>query len=696
MTKRILKILITALLPFTSTGFAAERNELDSLYDSLSRAASAADSIPLLYGIFDSAPNDQLGTVSEMLYRTARNSGNERVALDALRLSTTIHATDDSMQLVMLRRAESMPESDLQRETVLYIKVKNTTMKISSLREEERQQQLHEFLSRQSTMERLDIYQQVEYLFYLCAYLRCTTEGELLTSYLQKLESLIDKLPVKHLSIRSLFYSQAALSYLNNGLYDKSIEANRKLLDVIDELEKRYEGQRRVFRNYDYSYYNCFCNLLRCYERLAPEEIDIYYNRILTIASRNRDIRGELENRQRPTICYLMAKKRYGEAIPMIKRQLDMDNSREEYHYLIEALIRASEAAGDKEDLLFASMAYNDILLRRIETKAGERYKELQIIYEVNDLKQANNALELEKKQISLSKHRQATIYTVAALAAVVVMLIIVYTLYRRARRLSANLSMSNKRLLEERDSLKQAQKDLIVARDKAKIADRIKTDFINNMSHEIRTPLAAIVEYSRLITDCADDNKKVYLKRFADIVSLNTQLMLTLVNDVLDIAALENSKLNLKIKPTSVKAVCELVIASVRKRVAPGVELVFANAGSDDLRILTDPHRVEQVLLNLLTNAAKFTEKGSITIGYATDDDRRHVTFTVTDTGCGIPQGKEEIIFSRFEKLDLTTQGCGLGLYICRLLATLLKGEIKADPDYRKGARFIFTIPIG
>ena len=121
----------------------------------------------------------------------------------------------------------------------------------------------------------------------------------------------------------------------------------------------------------------------------------------------------------------------------------------------------------------------------------------------------------------------------------------------------------------------------------------------------------------------------------------------------------------------------------------------MFANAGQDDVNIYTDPHRVEQVLLNLLTNAAKFTEKGTITLSYEFSSDRENLIFTVTDTGIGIPRGKEEIIFTRFEKLNSTTQGNGLGLYISRLLAGLLKGSLRLDPDYRQGARFIFTIPV-
>ena len=144
-----------------------------------------------------------------------------------------------------------------------------------------------------------------------------------------------------------------------------------------------------------------------------------------------------------------------------------------------------------------------------------------------------------------------------------------------------------------------------------------------------------------------------------------------------------------------SVLSICRFTIQSVSKHVAPGVSLVFDNDNDPDVIIRTDPRRLEQVLLNMLMNAAKFTESGKINMAYQLSDDKTKITFSVTDTGIGIPRGKEEVIFSRFEKLNSETQGNGLGLYICRLIADLLKGEIKVDADYRKGARFLFTIPI-
>ena len=177
--------------------------------------------------------------------------------------------------------------------------------------------------------------------------------------------------------------------------------------------------------------------------------------------------------------------------------------------------------------------------------------------------------------------------------------------------------------------------------------------------------------------------------------MSLNSDLLLTLVNDVLELPSLENSKLTINHIPCSLKEICQISIDSTTKHLSPDVRFVFENESDNDTVIRTDPQRVEQVLIHLLTNAAKFTEKGMISFGYKFSDDRKAITFTISDTGTGIPKGKEDLIFSRFTKLDASTQGNGLGLYISSLLASLLKGDLSLDKDYRTGARFTFTIPV-
>lgn len=669
---------------------------VDSLKISLAKATTVADSVKILYNIFDCTSYSNQGEVLDQLYSAAIKSRDSHVINDVLKLSSNYHYLNDSINNVLIARAAGLPDTDEKRSTMLFLKVRAVANQVRSLPEEKREARLREYLALHSASEAYETYDRIEYLFMLCSYLRLSTEGELLTKYFQELQGLIDKLPARDISLKSLFYTQAANTYLANEMYQEAVSANRTLLEIIHELGRQYAAKGRIYRNYDRSKYICYRRLLRCHDAIDSDEIDNIYIALNDLADSDPSLRQDFDVRMRPTIYYMMAKKQYADVIPLLRRQIeDKNNTREEQLYLVEALLEASNAIGDKDNELLALQMSNQLLKKRIESKASESYKELQIVYEVNDLKQANDELVEANQQIVLDRHKEQLIYAFIGLVILIILLGVVFFFYRRSRRLTANLSDSNAMIVGERDALKRAEKDLIKARDKAKASDRMKTDFVNNMSHEIRTPLEAIVEYSGLIADCADEDKRDYIKRFADVISLNADVLLSLVNDVLELPSLESAKMSIHFVQCSAREICKEAAEKVMSHLKPGVRLIFDEQAHADVKIQTDPQRVEQVLGNLLTNAAKFTEHGSIELDYTLSRDGKYITFAVTDTGIGIPRGKEEIIFSRFEKLNSSTPGSGLGLYISRMLAALLKGELKLDSDYRKGARFLLVLPV-
>lgn len=689
---RYFLLLFVLLRVFPAEGASV----VDSLKISLAKATTVADSVKILYNIFDCTSYSNQGEVLDQLYSAAIKSCDSHVINDVLKLSSNYHYLNDSINNVLIARAAGLPDTDEKRSTMLFLKVRAVANQVRSLPEEKREARLREYLALHSASEAYETYDRIEYLFMLCSYLRLSTEGELLTKYFQELQGLIDKLPARDISLKSLFYTQAANTYLANEMYQEAVSANRTLLEIIHELERQYAAKGRIYRNYDRSKYICYRRLLRCHDAIDSDEIDNIYIALNDLADSDPSLRQDFDVRMRPTIYYMMAKKQYADVIPLLRRQIeDKNNTREEQLYLVEALLEASNAIGDKDNELLALQMSNQLLKKRIESKASESYKELQIVYEVNDLKQANDELVEANQQIVLDRHKEQLIYAFIGLVILIILLGVVFFFYRRSRRLTANLSDSNAMIVGERDALKRAEKDLIKARDKAKASDRMKTDFVNNMSHEIRTPLEAIVEYSGLIADCADEDKRDYIKRFADVISLNADVLLSLVNDVLELPSLESAKMSIHFVQCSAREICKEAAEKVMSHLKPGVRLIFDEQAHADVKIQTDPQRVEQVLGNLLTNAAKFTEHGSIELDYTLSRDGKYITFAVTDTGIGIPRGKEEIIFSRFEKLNSSTPGSGLGLYISRMLAALLKGELKLDSDYRKGARFLLVLPV-
>jgi len=243
------------------------------------------------------------------------------------------------------------------------------------------------------------------------------------------------------------------------------------------------------------------------------------------------------------------------------------------------------------------------------------------------------------------------------------------------------------------KDELEVSEADLRVAKEKAEESERLKSAFLANMTHEIRTPLNAIVGFSNILAmgGCAQEDVIEYNK----VIQSNTDLLLRLINDILDISRLESGKLDFFYEECNVTSLCKEALASVESVCENPVKFIF-NTQNPDFYLVTDIHRLQQVLLNLLSNSNKFTKKGSIVLEFRIDEKQQMAFFAVTDTGAGIPEGNEELVFDRFKKLNDFIQGTGLGLAICKTIMSALGGDIWVDSDYKDGARFVFSHPLG
>ena len=235
---------------------------------------------------------------------------------------------------------------------------------------------------------------------------------------------------------------------------------------------------------------------------------------------------------------------------------------------------------------------------------------------------------------------------------------------------------------------LKETEAELILARDRAEMAGRLKSAFLANMSHEIRTPLNAIVGFSHLMTiaDNAEDEKL-----YSDIINQNSEILLQLINDILDLAKIEAGTLEYVRYPMDLGELCRNVYEMHKDRVQTGVVLILDNKDTS-LIINEDQNRIMQVVTNLITNAIKFTFKGEIRFGFEVREE--YIDFYVKDTGMGISEEKIKMIFERFVKLNTFVQGTGLGLAICRVIVEKLGGEITAESKLNEGSTFRFTIP--
>ena len=236
---------------------------------------------------------------------------------------------------------------------------------------------------------------------------------------------------------------------------------------------------------------------------------------------------------------------------------------------------------------------------------------------------------------------------------------------------------------------LKETEQKLIIARDKAEELDRLKSAFLANMSHEIRTPLNAIVGFSSLL---AETDSRSERQEYIKIVQENNELLLQLISDILDLSKIEAGTFNFVYTNVDVNETCTEIIKSMSMKVSKGVELIFEEP-FPECYIYTDKNRFTQVISNFINNALKFTQQGSITLGYEQVSHQK-IKFYVRDTGMGIPEEKQKSIFERFVKLNTFVQGTGLGLSICKSIVSQMGGEIGVDSTEGIGSCFWFTHP--
>lgn len=675
----------------------------DSLYSELNKASTPSDSLSIMYDLFDLLPRDTGSLLGLKMLDVADRASNPSAALDILRNLSNRFIRSDSMLQVLYDRTlrynnpdeeTYMPVSqDDLKETQTFLSLMQNTCQARMNDTEERRESL---LLLQKTMTLTppeDIYERIVLQHAICTLLSHFGTSDLLTTKLDELGRMISELPQSAVTLRNFYNVTAAKLYADNGDYERSMQADQNTLDCIKALETQYAKQNRVFRNFDANRYVIYTRFLSNYPLLAPHEIEKYYKMAMKLVDKDFTSYQTNKSFPGPQIYYNLANKNYATAIQYIQTALADPSNKHLRRRLIKDEIECAKALGDNETLLQASLEYNKILENHLSERLDQKLRELQLLSDTSDIANNYNKLHLEKQESEASAMRKFMILVTVAAVVLLIFVIVLFNLNRRNRQLVQTLDKSNHALRIESENLENSRAELLKARDTAQKANNLKTDFIKNMSYEVSAPLKAINEYCKLIVDCANASDRKYLERFTSLVELNSELLTTIVNDVLHISEIDSNSVPIKNRSTDLRNLCSMVLDGVRHRIAPGVVLQF-DAGSPAISLFTDPQRLHQILLNLLTNAAKFTSKGSITLGYAVNDIDEKVIFTVTDTGIGIKPEKKDAIFDRFVKLDKETQGAGLGLTISRLLARMLGGDLHLDTSYNKGARFVLVLP--
>ena len=297
------------------------------------------------------------------------------------------------------------------------------------------------------------------------------------------------------------------------------------------------------------------------------------------------------------------------------------------------------------------------------------------------DAKMGNNLLSADLAQKSQQLARRTLILTILVTAVLLGLLAFSY---------SQVIGLRRRRIRDQK-----MINELTAANRKAEIANAAKTRFVQNMSHEVRTPLNAIVGFSQLLSLPDDSLTPEEKQEFSNHIMNNTKILIMLLEDILNTTDMDKGEYKITYDEGEVHFMCRAAISSSEHRLHSGVEMFYEPESEEPFTFRTDPQRVQQILINLLTNACKHTSKGKIVLASSLTAKPGYVTFSVTDTGPGVPADQAEAIFDRFTKLNNFVQGTGLGLSICREIATLMGANVYLDTTYTGGgARFVFEVP--
>ena len=367
---------------------------------------------------------------------------------------------------------------------------------------------------------------------------------------------------------------------------------------------------------------------------------------------------------------------RYQEA----EQQLREKNPRMDSQIKFMALRKLYDKVGDYRAALDAQDSLSHLLQKSHEEGMNQNYAMMGARLDNERLKTENALMEAaHEKEQTEARHRINTLIIIS----LVIILVALSALLIVRKRSSDRLRQQNIHLEE--------------ARRRAEQSEQMKTAFIQNMTHEIRTPLNAVVGFSQLLADpqmsemLSPEEKTEY----GSLISNSADMLTQLVNDVLHMSDMQNGTLPVNREWCECNAIGLISTQNVEPGNTDNVRLLFTTELPDDFCIYTDRHRVQQILTNFLINAYKFTSSGEIRLHISRQETPGYVTFSVADTGPGIPADQAEYVFERFAKLDNFKPGFGLGLTICRQIAELLGGKVCLDTSYTDGARFVFIHPI-
>lgn len=630
----------------------------------LSTVRTPRDSIRILYDVLDLLPRKEQPPVGLAIDSIASRIGDNAVRLDVARLMTACY--DDDRNLARIEdKVASIPASQEQKETQLFLKMKRICLRTKHMSEEERQADIIHILSETEDNKAKTPSRQLLDLFTLVEHLRNVGTGDMLKEYLDRLSAMAASTHFRLYAISNLIQSEAANIYTDAGDTERAVAADRKLLQIIGGLEKKYADMGRKYRNYDVSRYVSYRRMLRNHTALQSGEIEKIHAEVMKLAASNPEVNDDISKQPRYRAYHAMATGDYNTAIPLLKQILDQDNRPALRKQLLEFLIKASENVGDNDTKIEALTQYAAILEDFNRLKADQRYRELQIKYDIQDLRSRNAQLELQSRNDEVLSSKR--IMTLVVIAFILIFGILVVSLYHWGR-FKKNASIVGDvvdNIHEERESLTDSLFDCEYKNADPMVIEERKAR--NSWNRRLRAKGARW------------DNISLYLTR-------------SIVNDLLYIACTGHNVMRKHIQETTADTVLRHAEATARHS-DDGKERIIVNYPEQDIHLTTDVKCLTMLMDNIFDISFDYSPTRTVEISCRSVD--QYIDFIITTVGARPANIDDPQLFDDFSTAKKLLRMQNSGMFICRMISMLLQCRFIPDISYTEGCRYTFRMPV-
>lgn len=667
--KRIFLTLAAAVVSMTALPVAAQQDyrheTAANIRSELKLAKTPGDSIKIMYNIYDLLPKSEKPAVAREIYAIAERNNDYTTRLDICRVISSCF-NDDRVLSQIEREVQRIPSSPEQKETALFLKMKRLSVAARHKPEAERMNEIIRIITELDDKEKFITtpIDKLYDLFTVVQYLRNDASGDMLKEYLDKMILLSTSSQFKLYAIPTIVYAEAARIYADAGDYAKAVDGDRKLLNVLAGLKEKYRKRGRKYREYDLLEFEAYRRMLQNYPALKSGEIDDIYDKALKLVENNSDVKHVLETDKRFYAYYYYAKGEYAQAIPYLRESAKEVTSLPTRKQLLERLIDAAERTGDSRTNIEALNEYSDLLEELNRLKADERYKELQIKYEVQDLKSKNSALELENRNDEISATKR--MMTFVGVAFLLIFAVLITSLYHwgKTKRNASRMG-----------------------------------EVVDNMNHE-REELRRSLYY-----DYADENDSAvpeshetesWRERMKKMGSKweNVSIFLTnsILNDLMYIAATGHADRLVHIDKISIKELMKRLAAMADKGdlAKARIEVEYPE---EDMEIVTDTECLMKLFGDIFEAGAKYSPTDTVTMS-CKKGPKGYVDFVITTVGAQSAGPDDPEIFDDFESAHKLLARKGSGLFICRMISLLLRCKMIPERGYKNGARYLIRVP--